>query len=200
MQTLVTILSNFLFIVFVPVVMNRIMQLILHKLAHPEFFQVPIVTTLARVQGIIAGFLLIYVNIEHQYFDIEQIFVQDGPWHLTPSQFLAERANVFIYDPHPMFGLITQVQTSYGILANLAIIVIPIALLVLSFVFWKMRTALEILPAVAALALWAGWLTVYLVNASMWILNMLNFWSLIPLVLYIQYHGDKSKTEGWWWF
>lgn len=193
---------QFIIVMIIPFSLNRIVQLLLHKTCD-EFFQVPILNTLARLQGILAGTTLVLLDFDKQYFDIEQIFMPDGPWNITLFQFLFERANAFSYDPRPMMSLLIQIYSSDSnvwLMANLAVIGLPLALLILNFFFWKWETAIQTLPVIIGIALWSGWLTVYLISATFWALHLLNFWSLVLLALYLQYRGSKSKTLGWWWY
>lgn len=185
-------------VMIIPLTLNRTVRILLQKSTHKEFFQIPILTTLARLQGILAGSTLILLDFDKQYFDIEQMFMPNGPWNLTISQFLLERANVFSYDPRSMLVLLTEIHSDNWLIGILAAIILPFTLLTLSFVFWERNKALQALPAIIGTALWTGWLTVYLVSATFWALHLLNFWSLILLALYIQYRGNKTKVVGWW--
>lgn len=185
-------------VMVLPLVLNRTMRLLLQRSTHAEFFQVPILITLARLQGILAGFTLVLLDFDRQYFDVEQMFMPDGPWNLTLAQFLLERANVFSYDPRPMLFLLTEIHSDNWLMGVFAAVVLPFILLILSFVFWGRNRAFHVLLTIVGIALWTGWLTVYLVSALFWALHLLSFWSLVLLALYIQYRGSKAKTVGWW--
>jgi hypothetical protein len=184
-------------VIMIPFTLNRIVQLILYKTCN-ELSQIPILNTLARLQGILAGSMLVFLDFDKQYFDIEQVFLLDGPWNITLFQFLFERANVFSYDPIPMITLLTSIHDNGWLMANLAVIGLPLALLILNFTLWDMDKAIHALPAIIGVALWSGWLTVYLISAVFWALHLMNFWSLVLLALYLQYRGNKSKTLSWW--
>jgi hypothetical protein len=69
---------------------------------------------------------------------------------------------------------------------------------ILSLSFWELREALQALFASAGIALWAGWLTVYLICMAFWTFHLLNFWSLILLVLYVEFLRRKEDSSGWW--
>jgi len=195
---LLSIVSQAMVVITIPFVVSQIGNLLLHKVAHQEFFQVPILTTLARLQGMLLGLLLMRVGLSGNYFDLEHMFLLDGPWNLTLSQFLLERANIFVYDSLPLVRLLGDVPSNEGLLAVLVMVVLPLLIVVLSLGFWELREALHALVASAGIALWAGWFTIYLVCVAFWSFHLLNFWSLILLALYIQYRRHGRGSDGWW--
>jgi len=198
MFELISIASQAAIVIAIPFAAGHIGDLLLHKVVHEEFFQVPILTTLARLQGVLVGLLLIRLGLSGSYFDLEQMFLPDGPWNLTLSQFLLERANIFVYDSLPLMRLLGEVPSNEGLLAVLIIVVLPLLVVLLSLRFWELREALQALLASAGIALWAGWFTVYLICVAFWSFHLLNFWSLVLLVLYIQYRRRGSDPGGWW--
>jgi len=187
MLELLSIAFQAAIVIAIPFIVSHIGEMLLHKLVHQEFFQVPILTTLARLQGVFAGLLLMRLNLDGSYFDMERLFLADGPWNLTLPQFLLERSNVFFYDALPVMRLLGEVPSRQGLLAVLIVVVLPLLVLVLSLRFWDLQDALRALIASAGVALWTGWFTVYLICTVFWCLYLLNFWSLGLAVLYIQY-------------
>lgn len=180
-------------VIAIPFIVSHIGKMLLYKMVHEEFFQVPILKTLAYLQGILAGLVLIRLELDRSYFDLEQMFLAQGPWDITLSEFLLERANVFVYDTFPMMRLLTE-PTNEGLLAILIVVVLPLLIVIMSMRFWEMKEALKALLASASIALWTGWFTVYLVCTVFWTLYLLNFWTLGLTVLYIQYR--KSLQGG----
>lgn len=181
-------------VIAIPFIATHIGEMLLHKVVQDEFFQVPILTILARLQGILAGLLLMRLDLHSSYFDLERLFLVEGPWNLTLSQFLLERANVFAYDSLPVMRLLGEVPSTRGLLAVLVVVILPLLMVILNLRFWDLREALRSLLASAGIALWTGWLTVYLVCTVFWSLYLLNFWSLGLVALYIQYR--KSQGGG----
>ncbi|KOR27516.1 hypothetical protein TI05_18830 [Achromatium sp. WMS3] len=167
-------------------------------MVHKEFFQVPIITFLAKTQGTIVGLLLIYLKFDQQYFDLEQMFTIDGPWDLTLTQFFLERANMFTYNIFSVIHLLTQMQTDAGWIAGFAIILLPLILLFINLMLWQHQDALRALLASAIIALWTTWVVVYIVATIFWIVHLLNVWTLILLLIYIKYTSDSRDTESWW--
>jgi hypothetical protein len=179
-------------VIAIPFIISHIGAMLLRKVVNQEFFQVPILTTLARLQGVLAGLLLMRLELYRSYFDLERVFLADGPWKLTLSQFLLERANVFVYDSVPVMRLLGEVPSIEGLLAVLIVVVLPLLVVVLSLRFWELGEALRALLASAGIALWTGWFVVYLVCTVFWILYLLNFWVLALMIVYIQYR----KAQG----
>jgi hypothetical protein len=198
LSSLLSFVSQAIIVIAIPFVASHIGALILQKMVHREFFQVPILTTLARLQGVLLGLLLVRLGFDHRYFDLEQMFQPDGPWNLTLSQFLLERANMFVYGSLPMMRMLGEVPSNEGLLAVLIMVVLPLLVVILSLSFWELREALQALFASAGIALWAGWLTVYLICMAFWTFHLLNFWSLILLVLYVEFLRRKEDSSGWW--
>jgi hypothetical protein len=182
-------------VIAIPFIVSHIGEMLLHKVVHQEYFQVPILTTLARLQGVLAGLLLMRLDLDSSFFDLERLFLADGPWNLTLSQFLMERSNVFVYDSIPVMRLLGDVPSGQGLLAVLIVVVLPLLMVVLSLRFWELRDALRALFASAGIALWTGWFTVYLICAVFWSLYLLNFWALGLAVLYIQYRKGGQAAH-----
>jgi len=127
--------------------MNRLIETIMYKTIHEEFFQVPILTILARIQGILAGLMLIRLDLDRRYFEFEQIFLLNGPWDINLTQFLVDRANVFAYDPSRFLWLLTQFPEPESLQAAVVIVILPFSILLLSFLFWELNEGLQSLLA-----------------------------------------------------
>jgi hypothetical protein len=181
-------------VIAIPFIVSHIGKMLLQKVVYHEFFQVPILKTLAHLQGVLAGLLLMRLELDRSYFDLERMFLKDGPWNINISEFLLGRANVFVYDSFPVMRLLGEVPSSEGLLAVLIVVILPLLILILSMRFWDMSEAIRALLASAGIALWTGWFTVYLVCTVFWTLYLLNFWTLGLMVLYIQYR--KSLQGG----
>jgi hypothetical protein len=179
-------------VIAIPFIVSHIGKMLLHKVVYHEFFQVPILKNLAHLQGILAGLLLMRLELDSSYFDLERMFLADGPWNITLSEFLLERSNVFVYDSFSVMRLLGEVPSSEGFLAVFIAVILPLLIVILSLSFWQLHEALRALLASAGIALWTGWFTVYLVCTVFWTLYLLNFWTLGILVLYIQYRKNMQ--------
>ncbi|KOR30361.1 hypothetical protein TI04_06150 [Achromatium sp. WMS2] len=185
---------NAAIVITIPFIVSHIGNMLLYKVVQQEFFQVPILRTLAHTQGILAGLLLMRLQLDSSYFNLERIFLVNGPWNITLYEFLMDRANVFVYDSFSVLRLLGDVPSNEGLLAVLIVVILPLLLVVFSMRFWERSDAVRALLASAGIALWTGWFTVYLVCTVFWTLYSLNFWILGLAVLYIQYR--KSLGGG----
>jgi hypothetical protein len=190
---LLVVLLQITVVIGIPFVVSHGGELAIHLAAHHEFAEIPILTTLARLQGLLTGGLLLYVNFDESYFDLQGLFMHDGRWNLTWSQFLLQRSNVFTYQWLPLLRLLSDLPARSGWLALLVCVILPAMLIALCLRYWPLRDALRGLLACAGTALWSAWLTIYLVCLIFWGLFLLNFWSLALAALYIQYrrHGHS---------
>src|SRR5689334_5680205 len=91
------ILLGILVALAIPTAVAALGARLLHRLIFPDFFEVPLVKTVANWSGIALGLLLMYARFDTGYFDMHQLFVPESPWNLTLWQFLAERVNPLNY-------------------------------------------------------------------------------------------------------
>src|SRR5205085_2988475 len=91
------VLLGILLALAIPIAVAAIGARVMHRLIFPDFFEVPLVKTLANWFGIALGLLLMYARFDARYFDLHQLFLPDSPWNLTLWQFLAERVNPLNY-------------------------------------------------------------------------------------------------------
>jgi hypothetical protein len=194
MLELFSIIFQAAIVIAIPFIVSHIGKLLLHKVVNEEFFQVPILKTLAYIQGTLAGLLLMRLELDRSFFDLERMFLVQGPWDISLSELLMERANVFVYDTFLVMRLLGEVPGNEGLFAILIVVVLPLLIVILSMRFWELSDAIKALLASAGIALWTGWFTVYLVCTVFWTLYLLNFWTLGLIVLYIQYR--KSLQGG----
>ena len=54
-------------------------EVLIHQIAHHEFSELPVLTTLARLQGLVAGGLLLHVDLNDRHYDLQFLFVEDSP-------------------------------------------------------------------------------------------------------------------------
>lgn len=191
LDALVMVLQ-FLLVISIPFFISHGGEIMIHWIAHHEFAEIPILTTLARLQGLLLGGLLLYVNFDDSYYDLQTLFLPDSRWNLTFYEFLLERSNLFNYQFWPLIDMMREIPHERGVLAVLAVALIPLMLGVLSIRFWAWREALRSMLACAGTAMWSAWLTLYLVCLAFWSLYLLNFWSLAVAALYYQYQRTHS--------
>ena len=193
MFDLLSIIAQAALVVSIPTLVANGGEWLTHVIANHEFHALPILTTLARLQGLLAGGLLLHATFDETYYDLQALFVPASRWNLTMSQFLLERANLFAYDPQPLLDVLREQPTSArGMLVALVVVVIPLLLVMICLRVWKVWDALRGIVACLGTALWSAWITVYLVCLFFWGLYLLNYWSLALLALYIQYQRSRG--------
>lgn len=149
--------------------------------------------TLARLQGVVLGGLLLYLDTDERFFDLESLFAADSLWAVDLTGFLLQRANLFSYDPRVVLHAIQDLASPTGLLALLVLVVLPPLLVLLCVRLWRRWDALRAVFACAAISLWSAWLTIYLVCLLLWGLHLLNVWALALLALYLQYRRARAR-------
>jgi hypothetical protein len=193
MLDLLSVIIQATIVVSIPTLVANGGEALMHLIANHEFHAIPILTTLARLQGLLVGGLLLHASFDESYYDLQALFLSTSRWNLTMNQFLLERANLFSYDPAPLLNFLREDPMSIrGLLVALVVVVIPTLLVLICLRVWKFWDALRGIVACAGTALWSAWITVYLVCLLFWGLYLLNYWSLAILAIYIQYQRSRG--------
>jgi hypothetical protein len=179
-------------VVALPFLVAHVGEALLHAVANPDFGVVPILTTLSRAVGVLAGGLLLYANLDASYFDLEHLFVEESRWNLGFWRFLGERSNIFAYDLGPLVALVRDDPSPQLLVAVAALLILPVATTVWCYRLWPRREAWRAVLACIGTTLWTSWMTVYLVCLTFWALYKLNFWALALFAAYYQYR----RTHG----
>lgn len=181
-------------VITLPIVAVKLAGRVSRNLQPHDFFEVPLVTGLAKLLGITLGLALIYARYDGRFFDPHALFIPESPWNLSLWQFLADRANPLNY------GIGTLIDDPAGHVANapfLVLIGIVAALLVAavaaSFVFWRGAMARHAALLGLALAVFVAYLTIYGVCLLLWSLYLLNFWTIALAVVLFQYYRGRAK-------
>jgi hypothetical protein len=193
MLDLLAVIVQAIIIISIPTIVANGGEMLMNAIAHHEFHAIPILTTLSRFQGLLAGGLILHATFDESYYDLQALFVPASRWNLSMNQFLWERANLFTYDPQPLFDLLREDPFSpRGLLIAVVMVIIPTLVVVVCLRVWKLWDALRGIIACTGTALWSAWITVYLVCLVFWGLYLLNYWSLAVLAIYIQYQRSKG--------
>src|SRR5439155_6304720 len=160
----------------IPIVVGTAGARFLRRVLFPEFFEVPLVTTLAQWLGIALGVVLIYARLDWRYFDLHQLFVPESPWNLSLWQFLGERVNPLNYG----FGTLVDYPASHAAddtffyLIGLVILILATTI-ACPFFFWPPKKARRAALYSLVLAWLAAYLTFYVICLLLWSLFLLNF-------------------------
>jgi hypothetical protein len=181
-------------VVALPIAAIKLAGRITRRMLPLDFFEVPLVTGLAKLLGIALGVALIYARYDRRYFDPHALFTPESPWNLSLWQFLAERANPLHY------GIGTLVDDPAGNVATASFLVLMsiVAALLLAavatpFLFWHGGMARRAALLSLALAAFVAYLTIYAICLLLWSLYLLNFWIIALAVVMFQYYRGRAK-------
>lgn len=146
----------------------------------------PYVELVAFGGGIAGGAVILMNNIVPATIVPGEVFRVGGPWDLTFVEFLASRANPFAYDismvvPLPFSGTLPS-----G--AGIAVLVFGVAVVYAPIIRFRSRRAIANGIRNAVLMFGAAYVTVYAFVYFFWLMNRLNFWIFLVLLLAIHMH------------
>ena len=181
-------------VVALPIAATKLAGRVTRRMLPDDFYEVPLVTGLAKLLGIALGVTLIYARFDRRYFDLHALFIPESPWNLSLWQFLGERANPLNY------GIGTLVDDPAGNRATATFVVlisIVAALLVAAvaapFVFWPRAMARRAALLSVLLAAFVAYLTIYVICLILWSLYLLNFWTIALAAVMFQYYRGRAK-------
>ncbi|MBI1320971.1 MAG: hypothetical protein GC168_18750 [Candidatus Hydrogenedens sp.] len=148
---------------------------------------------LALFSGAVGGGALLYCNLDPNYFTVNEIFRPDGPWALSYSAFILERVNPFNYSFDPVFNQMAWDGEGTNLAVLFVLAAASAALLVLKAIStWRSAGALRGIIFGFAVVVWACYLTMFLVCLTLWLLHLLNFWTLALATLAVHLHRSRS--------
>ena len=181
-------------VVTLPIAGIKLAGRTMHRMRPHDFFEVPLVTGLAKLLGIALGVALIYARYDQRYFDPHALFTPESPWNLSFWQFLGERANPLHY------GIGTLIDNPAGHVTNTTFLIfVGIVAILLSaavaasFLFWRGVMARRAALLSLALAAFVAYLTIYAICLVLWSLYLLNFWTIAVAIVMFQYYRRRAK-------
>ncbi len=191
---LARVLFEIALVVALPVVAIKLAGRMTRRMPPRDFYEVPLVTALAKLLGVALGVALVYARFDRRYFDLHALFIPESPWNLSLWQFLAERANPLHY------GIGTLVDDPAGNRASATFLVLAGIVAALSaaaaaapFVFWPVALARRAVLLSALLAAFVAYLTIYAICLALWSLYLLNFWIIALAGVMFQYYRSRAK-------
>jgi hypothetical protein len=190
----VRVILEIALVVTLPIAATKLAGHMTRRLLPHDYYEVPLVTWLARLLGIVLGVTLIYVRFDRRYFDMHALFTPESPWNLSLWQFLTERANPLQY------GIGTLVDDPAGnrTTATFVVLISSVAGLLLAsvaapFVFWPRAMARRAALLSMLLAAFVAYLTIYAICLVLWSLYLLNFWTIALAAVMFQYYRGRAK-------
>ncbi|MBI1320972.1 MAG: hypothetical protein GC168_18755 [Candidatus Hydrogenedens sp.] len=142
---------------------------------------------LAAFCGVAIGGCVLYFNLGFDAFTFDNVFRVEGPWALPYATFLLERANPFHYSWQPVLERLTWNgrPTDLTPLAGLVGLAFT-ALVVRALLLWRSLGAVRGIAVAVVVIAWLGVLTLFGVSLFLWLMNMINLWALVLLLLIVQ--------------
>jgi len=175
-------------IVFVPLALG---SRLINAFQDARLRWTPYIELAALIVGLAGGSLLLAYNLDPAAVDSGEIFRPGGPWDLTFLQFLASWGNPFFYRldavlPWPFWHGPAAGSGLLFLLFTAATAVTP------AVCFGTPRAVANGLRNLL-IVLWGAYATAYGVCLSMWLLNKLNFWAFLVLIVVIQLARHRSE-------
>jgi hypothetical protein len=181
-------------VIALPIAATKLAGRVMRGMPPDDFFEVPLVTGLAKLLGISLGIALLYARYDQHYFDPYALFMPQSPWNLSLWQFLADRANPLSY------GIGTLIDDPVGHVGTapfMVLIGLVAALLAAAvaapFLFWRGAMVWRAALLSVALAVFVTYLTIYAICLLLWSLFLLNFWTIALAVVVFQYYRGRAK-------
>ena len=182
---------SILAIIYIPMIVGARW---LPKVDTAGMYLMPVAWTLPLFAGLVFGGAMVYYNLDEEFYTVDNIFRTDGPWNLSYAAFLLDRVNPFNYYLEPVFSHLTFQGKDMGISLAIATAVGSFGLLVMRALgTWHSFGAWRGILYGAALAIWACYMTIFGVCLVLWLLNLLNFWTLALLTLSVHLY----RTHSW---
>jgi len=167
----------------VPVLLIAVATRVVNGVQDARLPWTPQVELVAFTIGIAGGVVILLNNIDPATLAPSEVFRLGGPWDLTFTEFLARRANPLAYDisvvwPVPFSGTL---PTGAGI----TVLILGGAAIYAPVIRFRSRRAFANGIRNAILLFGAAYLTVYSFAYFFWLLNKLNFWIFLLLLLAI---------------
>ena len=163
-------------------------RLAVRRLAPPEYVQIPLLTQLTLIAGLLLGAAFLCDLAFADLYPLEQILKVKGPWDLSLFEFLTTRVNPLLLDVRDWLQSL-RFEGPWGLLTLTFAVALAVAALsaVLCFYYWP--------PPEAAISAALGLLNVavvayvvfYLVCGLLWTINRFNFWTLVIVLLLYQW-------------
>jgi hypothetical protein len=178
------------FLGLMPVFLTAAGTRIINGLQDARLAWTPVIELAAFFTGVAAGVIVLAHNIDQTTLGAGEVFRAGGPWDMTFGEFLAREADPFRYDissilPLPFSGQSPSVP-------GIAVLVVAGVLFYAPILIFRSRRAIANGVRNAFLMVSAAYLTVYGFAYFLWLLNRLNFWIFLVVMIMINL---RSRTQ-----
>ena len=165
---------------------------LVERLAHREFFQVPLFFMLAKLLGVALGVAFLYEQYQRHYYDLGRLFRPESPWNITAWQFLVERTNPVFYSPVAAANAASENGAIPALLLLGVIALVIGALCIAAFRLWAPADASRGIGLTLFFAIWIGYLILFGVSLVFWLLFWLNVWALLVVAIVVQHFRHRA--------
>lgn len=175
-----------------PILVYRAVTNLVHHAASPEVYQVPIITILSRLAGILWAGLALTGGLGERAFRLSEIFIPQSMWEIPVTEFLISRGNLWSYPMGDILAWATTGDQPWA-LASVAVMGFAAvgAVVLCSRMFSRPHHRFQALLICSMTMVLFAWQSVYLVTLALWLIHRANFWSLAIIALYIQYRRSR---------
>jgi hypothetical protein len=151
----------------------------------------PYIELAAMAIGIAAGAIILRASIDPATITPGEVFRVGGPWDLDFLRFLTERANPFAYD----IWAVLPVPFSSNLPSGAGLLVFFLSGIVIYAPILRFRSRRAIANGIrnAVIMILGAYVTIYGFAYFFWLLNKLNFWIFLFLLLLIHM---RSRSQA----
>jgi hypothetical protein len=171
------------FLAFLPVIAIAIGTRIINGLRDARLPWTPYIELAAFATGAAAGIIVFGHNTDPALLGPSAVFQVDGPWDMSLGKFIARVANPFRYDLS-------------ALLAPSGIVLVLVAGALTAAPIVRFRGSAAIANGIrnAFLTVSGAYATIYGLGYCLWLLNRLNFWVFLLLMIVIHMRSRSDRV------
>lgn len=150
----------------------------------------PYIELLALAVGIAGGAILLFHNVNPQMLKPGTLLQVGGPWDMEFGLFLRVFTNPLSYDLTPLLPPYTNPPIKWG---GIAIFLLGGAIFYAPILVFRNRPAFAGALRNLVIMVWGMFATVYMFFLAGWIINQLNFW--VFLILLVIVHKARGAPK-----
>jgi len=178
------------FLAVMPVVILAIGSRIINGLQDARLPWTPYIELAAFFIGVAAGVVILIHNVEPGTLGPSQVFRVGGPWDLSFTEFLTEKANPLRYDISPIMTMPFSGELPTA--AGFAVLLLGGAAIYAPVLYFRSRRSIANAFRNAFVMICGAYFTVLGFNYFLWLTNRLNFWIFLLVMVMIHL---RSRTE-----
>ena len=142
----------------------------------------PYIEVAALAVGVTAGIIVLFHIVDPRAIRPSDLLRVGGPWDIDFATFFTTFANPLTYDISSLLPPYASGSVNYP---GIVVFLLGGALFYGPFLFFRSRTSFANAVRNLIIMLWAAYTTIFLFFLSGWMLNRLNFWVFLVLMIVI---------------